>query len=183
MTPNSEISFGHNGTEKHWYRHNTTTNLYNFSARIFLDRLRKLILTKFGRSGWTYYKYRAKRPPELVGTIPKLWKMIENEPICHFPGWESVQMNLIVSVYRLETLPDPKTHPRNSKNSKKRKSENRKIGRLSQNFSRQQYDCGFWQRWVLTSTRRSAQHMLMLDKATPDAVQQGHLLVWVVHII
>ena len=144
MTPNSEISFGHNGTEKHWYRHNTTTNLYNFSARIFLDRLRKLILTKFGRSGRKYCKYHAKRPPELVGTVPKLWKMIENEPICHFPGWESVQMNLIVSVYRLETLPDPKTHPRNSKNSKQRKSENRKIGRLSQNFSRQQYHLISW---------------------------------------
>ena len=78
--PDLEILFGHNGNEKHRSRHNTTTNLHNFSARIFLDRPRKLILMKFGRPGRKCDKYHAKRPPELLGEVGKSLKIFENDP-------------------------------------------------------------------------------------------------------
>ena len=65
---------------------------------------------KFGRPGRKCGKYHAKRPPELCGKVDKSLRMFEQGPIFHFSGWESLQMHLRANVYRLETLPDPKSH-------------------------------------------------------------------------
>ena len=51
---------------------------------------------------------------------PKSWRWSGNERILHLPDWQSLQMNLRGSVYRLQTLSNPTSnqkdnHPRMSK--------------------------------------------------------------------
>ena len=86
-----------------------------FQRATFRSGLGKLTMSSFGRSGRKPDKYRAIRPHNLLGKVPKSRKRFGHGPILDFLGWESGVLNPKTMTKPMGPLPIPKSIAKCSK--------------------------------------------------------------------